>query len=59
MEEDICAGELVSAVFCYFYVVAEKASKMRHIATIKLNALNSKLDHELQSKATSYFHGAC
>lgn len=58
MEEDICAGELVSAVFCYFYAVAVKASKMRRIATIKLNAFNSKLYRKLQSKATSYFHGA-
>lgn len=59
MEEDICAGELAAAIFCYFYMVAVKASKMRHIATIKLNIFNSKLYHKLQSKATSYFHGAC
>lgn len=58
MEEDICAGELVSAIFCYFYMVAVKASKMRHIATIKLNVFNSKLYCKLQSEATSYFHGA-
>lgn len=58
MEEDICAGELVPAIFCYFYTMAVKASKMRGITTIKLNVFNSKLYHKLQSKATSYFHGA-
>lgn len=59
MEQDICARELASAIFCYFYMVAVKASKTRHIATIKLNGFNSKLYHKLQSEATSYFHGVC
>lgn len=59
MEQDICARELASAIFCYFYMVAAKASKTRSIATIKPNAFNSKLYRKLQSEATSYFHGAC
>lgn len=59
MEQDICARELASAIFCYFYMVAVKVSKARRIATIKLNAFNSKLYRKLQSEATSYFHGVC
>lgn len=56
MEQDICARELASAIFFYFYMVAVKASKTRHIATIKL--FNSKLYSKLQSETTPYFHGA-
>lgn len=58
MQQDICARELASAIFCYFYMVAVKASKTGRIATIKLRAFNSKLYLKLQSETTSYFHGA-